>query len=273
MGILEPKTAPHSDGTMRKRPTSRGRGRGRGRGGGGGGGEGGRGGVTDLSKQTPKLHQLASGMSVTGRPMKEYVIETDSSDSSSGSESSSGDEEDAQSPSSTSSSSASSDDSGEYQVETGRSGRGRGRGRGTARGHAGRSRQQQDRRPNQERRQTVAATRGGQRGAQKQQGDEGRKRGRGEGRRGRLNTSHPLMVSVGLDLLPTDVSILADKSEKRKQKRISLDNEVSDEWYVVLSVNPEGLGIAGGGYLYIHPHIIIHVIVMMFLLLLHPGQS
>ena len=57
-----------SAGSRRGRPTPRGRG-------------------TRVTDQASKLHQLTSGTSLTGRPMKEYVIETDSesSDSSSGS--------------------------------------------------------------------------------------------------------------------------------------------------------------------------------------------
>ena len=123
---------------------------------------------TRVTDQASKLHQLTSGTSLTGRPMKEYVIETDSesSDSSSGSESSSDD--DAQG-SSSSSSLDTSNSSTEYLEQANKKERGRGRGRMT-RGRVSRPPTQQETRPRQDSRR-----------GRRTRGDRGKRPQRGAG--------------------------------------------------------------------------------------------
>lgn len=163
-------------------------------------------GATD---QSSKLHQLKSSTSVSGRPMKEYVIETDSESSDSSSESSS--EDDAQG-SSSSSSSDSSNTSTEFLAQAAKRGQAKGRSRVT-RGRASRPTQ------------GTKAKQDSQKGKRTDRGKRPQK-GQQTNRGGRQSKAvRSLLVSFGLDCLPAD--LLADKrGGKRSKQQYLTDDEV-----------------------------------------------
>ena len=181
-----------SSGSRRDRPTPRGRGAG----------------VTD---QSSKLHQLKSGTSVSGRPMKEYIVETDSESSDSSSESSSDD--DAQGSSSSSSSDSSNTSSEYIAVQATKRGQARGRGRAT-RGQV--SRPAPDSKSKQDNRKGKRTT--GDRGKQPLKGQQANRGGR------QSKAVRSLLVSFGLDCLPADT--FADKRGIKSKQQHLPDDEV-----------------------------------------------